>query len=128
MTMPTSRRAVLGAGAALAALANPLAAQANPDAELLATCARHIVNMQAFCAGSDMSDFENDPLWLAYEATRDAISNAEPKTMAGLLAIAHVAKAEASNPDGSEDHENCPASDWAWLILNVLLRQHDGAA
>ncbi len=116
MTMPISRRAAFGGAAAVATIATTAAAIANPDAELITTCAQHIISMKAYCDGSDMADFDNDPLWLAYEATRDAISEAEPKTMAGLLAIARAAKAESANPDGSEDHEHCPASDWAWLI------------
>jgi hypothetical protein len=125
-----SRRAMLtGSGALLAGVTGFLAATAipsaaaasSPDAELIRICAEHIENMNAY--NNDLSDTESDenPLWDAYERTRDAIDDAQPKTIAGMLAKARAAKAEALDPDG-EERADGRAAAWSWDIVNDLIR------
>jgi hypothetical protein len=82
-----ARRAILGgasialvaAGAALA----PVAAGATAvpadeaDAELIRACAQHAINMDAYNATDEINNVLNggpEPLWEAYEKTRNFIS------------------------------------------------------
>jgi len=129
-TMPR-RRALLGAGAAaaFAAVIAPAAAEGGPDTSLIALCAEHVANMTAYNHGDgpDM-EFDDDPLWLAYSRTRDAITDAKPHTLAGMLAKARAAKAEAMDRDGSVRPEGSMGSDWAWDLMNDLLRLHGAQA
>ncbi len=123
MTPRPSRRALLAgtaAAATLAAVASPSLAAGNPDADLIALCAEHIANFHAFNASP--LDSDDDPLWPAYERTREAIEIAKPQTLAGILAKARVAKAEASMLAGPENPHGSPAADWAWDLVNDLLR------
>jgi hypothetical protein len=60
----------------------------SPDAELIALCAEHSRNIEAY---NNNNPFEGE-------------------------------KAEAIQPDGSEHPAHCPAEDWAWDIVNDLLR------
>lgn len=92
----------------------------NPDAAVIALCAEHEETRAAACA-SDSEDL-NDPIWLAYDRTRDAISAARPETMAGVIAKIRAAKGEARMPDGTESTENYPVPDWASQIMNDILR------
>jgi len=98
----------------------------NPDAELIRICAQHIVNLRAYNTSGSHLEAERDPLWRAYESTRDAITEAEPQTLGGMLAKARAAKAEAKMLDGSEMPEGCPAATWAWDLVSDLLRLHGG--
>lgn len=132
-----SRRGVLASAAGLLALGGATAAapavasgpDAALDAELIATCAEHAVNVAAYNrAGGAAEESGDDPLWLAYERTRDAISAAEPRTLEGALAKALAAKAEARRSDGSEDPADGPAAAWAWDVLGDLLRLNGRAA
>ena len=66
-----------------------------------------------------------DPLWDAYKRTRDAIYDAKPRTLEGMLAKARAAKAEAMLLNGGEDPAGSPAEQWAWQLVNDLL---DGRA
>jgi len=95
---------------------------ASPDAELIRLCAEHIANMAAYNADGGNLEPEDDPLWHAYERTREAISAARPQTVEGMLAKAQAAEAEARTPDGGENPENCPAADWAWDLMHDFLR------
>ena len=123
----TRRAILLGAAVLPGAAAAPLASTPSPDAELIALCARHPALIAAFNTGnSDGSD--NDPLWIAYAASRDAISDAQPQTLAGMRAKALVAKVEARNPDGAEEPSSTPAEHWSWDLVNDLLRLTGGAA
>ena len=97
---------------------------AHPDAELIRLCAQHVVNMRAYNQAGGLEDIdEPDPLWDAYERTRDAITEAKPCTLAGMQAKAQAAKAEAltSRTDGTESPEGTPAEAWAWQLVNDLL-------
>ena len=123
----------VGTGALLAGVTGFLAAPGagaaavNPDAELIRFCDEHIANLTAY--NNDVSDLDHDenPFWQDYERSRDAIIAAEPKTLAGVVAKARVAKAEAVQPDGSENWEDGVASNWAWDIVNDLLRLNAGS-
>ena len=92
------------------------------DAELIRICAEHIVNRDAYNNNPTCGalPYEEDPLWLAYERTLIAVSEAEPKTLAGLAAKARATKAEATHPDGTEAPED--EIDWAWDLVNDLIR------
>jgi len=138
-TPTTSRRRLLSGsvalslGASVAALASCIptpAPAAEPhagaDAELIALCAQHIVNMDAYNRDGGHLELEDDPLWHAYVQTRDAIDAAEPQTIEGILAKVRAAKAEAGEPDGSQDFENGPAGRWSWDVANDLIRLSAG--
>ena len=100
--------------------------EVNPDAELIQICAGHAARIAAVNHGPDEED--DGPLWQAYQRSRDAIHAAVPVTMAGMVAKARAAKAEARNADGSESPSCCPAETWAWDLVNDLLRLNEGAA
>jgi hypothetical protein len=89
----------------------------NPDAELIQLCADHLVNLARYQADESELEPECDPLWQAYVRTYDGIKVARPQTHSGILAKARAAKADAEGPDGTE----CPP-EWAWDIVNDLLR------
>ena len=125
----STRRAMLLGAAVLpgAAAAVPLVSIPNPDAELIALCSRHPGLIAAFnTSNGDWSD--NDPAWAAYAASRDAIHDAQPQTLAGMRAKALAAKAEALRPDGTEDPDGTAAAFWSWDLVNDLLRLTGGAA
>jgi hypothetical protein len=44
-----------------------------------------------------------------------------------MVAKARAAKAEARNSNGTESPSNCPAENWAWDLVNDLLRLEGGA-
>ena len=137
----STRRDFLGftAGAVAARTVLPMAAKAapmpviapgNPDAELIRLCAEHVANMRAYNRDGGLEDIDKpDPLWDAYERTRDAITEAKPCTLAGMQAKARAAKAEAltSRTDGTESPEGTPAEAWAWQLVNDLLAVRVGA-
>ena len=123
----TRRAMLLGAVVLPGAAAAPLASTPNPDAELIALCSRHPGLIAAFNTSiGDWSD--NDPAWAAYAASRDAIHDARPITLAGMRAKALAAKAEALRPDGTEDPDGTAAANWSWDLVNDLLRLTGGAA
>ncbi len=93
----------------------------HPDAGLVAVCAEHAINHAAYNRDGGRRELDDDPLWAAYARTRDAITDAVPHTLAGMLAKARAAKAEATHPDGTENPDNCPAARWAWDLVNDLL-------
>jgi hypothetical protein len=126
-TLPISRRDAFtgfSAAAILAGMTVPVIAEpaAGADADLIRLCAEHAANMDAY--NRDCSDLEpeDNALWAAYERTRDAISKAVPQTVEGMMAKARAAKAEAREPTGGENPQGCPAADWAWDLVNDLLR------
>jgi hypothetical protein len=117
--------AVMPGAASAAALAPspPL----SPDAELIALCNRHPALLEAFNV-CDEDSGPNNPAWVAYVASMDAISDAKPLTFEGVCAKALAAKAEAMMPDGSEHSDGSIAAHWAWDIANDMLRLTGGAA
>jgi hypothetical protein len=129
---PGSRRGLLGGLAALdapsiPALANegvnpsrPLPARRpSPDADLIRICEGHAAVLEAL---QSCNCLEDCPYWLAYERSRDAIHAAVPMTLAGMVAKARAAKLEARNLDGTENPDGCPAENWAWDLVNDLVR------
>jgi len=99
----------------------------DPDAELIRTCAQHIVNLRAYNSRGGRLEAKDDPLWHIYKKTMDAITAAEPQTIEGMLAKARAAKAEAKVLDGGEMPEGCVAGTWAWDLVNDLLRLYGGS-
>lgn len=122
----TGATALASTAASMPASAAPAAVGPSPDATLIALCARHPALIAAVNASP--IDFDSCPAWQAYEASRDAIYDAEPQTLAGMRAKARVAKVEARRPDASEDASGTPAAHWAWDLVNDLLRLTGGAA
>ena len=129
-----SRRAMMFGATLLPAVAITTEAGAaasmapvHPEAELIALCNRHPALIAAFNA-CDQDSGPDNPDWVAYEASMDAISEARPQTLAGLQAKALAAKAEALNPDGTEQPSNTIAAHWGWDIVNDMLRLTGGAA
>jgi hypothetical protein len=119
-----SRRSALGAS--LAVLLGGKVTQASaehPDAELIELCRRHKVNRIAFIM--DERDCDENPHWEPYLATENAISEAEPVTMAGVIAKAKAAIHEATClRTGDQDWGDCTAAEWAADIVYDLLRLH----
>lgn len=102
----------------------------HPDAALIRICAEHIVNYHAYNDHGGPMEPEDDPLWLAYDRTLEAIIAAKPQTLAGMVAKAQVAKVEATDPEGDEAEKVISGmDDWfAWDLVNDLLRLHGGVA
>ncbi|WP_431282748.1 hypothetical protein ACQW02_25640 [Humitalea sp. 24SJ18S-53] len=123
-----TRRGALAALGVCAAASRTVVAAPNPDADLIRICAEHVANIAAYNRDGGRLNCEDDPLWAACERTLYAIDDADPQTMEGILAIARAAKSEAQMPNGVEDPANCPAADWAWCIVNDLLRLYGGQA
>lgn len=101
-------------------------AQTGPDAAIVALCAEHAANVAAFGLHGGEVEQEHDPFWPPYERTCRAVSAVRPATMDGVLAKARAAKAEAGKDERCL--EGGIAADWAWDIVNDLLRLHGGTA
>ena len=85
-------------------------------------CDAHVGKLAAANAPGDKSD--GGPEDLAYSASVDFINDTKATTLAGLLAKARAAKAEAAAfySDSDEEHwQNCPAENWAPDVCNELL-------
>ena len=119
------------AGAAALPLAGVTAqAASGVDADLTRVCAEHVVNINAHNRDGGLLPMdEPDPLWTAYARTRDAISAAKPQTLAGMVAKARAAKAEAAplQAGDEENPEGTPAEQWVWQLVNDLLAGRAGA-
>ena len=102
----------------------PRRRKAEDDADVLAACAEIMACRAAHLAAQPSTD-DNCPLWRAYMAARKKLDAMRPKTLAGLIAKAQVAKLEAEQPDGSEDTEGGPER-WAWDLVNDLIRIGEG--
>ena len=106
-------------------LAHPMPVFAgNADARLIALCAEHTVNVENYNRDGGRLEPEDDPLWEAYERTGDAITAAKPATLAGMVAKAKAAIAEAADLD--DEQICCPGNEvrWAWQLIHDLLRLH----
>ena len=120
-----SRRALFAGAAAapVAAVIPPTAAPTEADAELIRTCDRHIANHCAYNTYGGMpEDCESDPLWNAYIETVEALEEAEPLSIGGVIALARVAKVEATQPDGEELWDNGTECVLASKIVDALVR------
>jgi hypothetical protein len=89
------------------------------DAELVRLCVEHLARVQAVNDAAD--DQEDGPAWEAYVASRDAISQRRPATLAGMIAKARAAKREATLLDGSVVTPGSMAEAWAWDLVDDLL-------
>ena len=98
----------------------------SPDADLIALCEAYPARLATYLA--DDRDPDDNPFYAAYEAAQDAIGKAEPQTLAGMRAKALVAKLEATMPDGSEMPNGTVGGDWAWDLLQDILRLTGGKA
>lgn len=116
--------AMAGADIATVPTEAPTRTVANHD--LAQLCARHIAHRQALLACPQ--DPEESPHWSLYAVTHDAISMARPATLSELAAKARAAKHEALTAGGHEDIRNGSAVDWAWDLVNDLVRLDDAAA
>ena len=95
----------------------------SPDADIIRLCAEHIDNLRAY-NDSDIDLPDGDPLQVAYERTLEALCDAEPQTMAGMVAKARAAKVEAIGQDGEEVEFYNMGHNWAMDLVNDLLRLH----
>lgn len=133
VTTPASRRAALrwgGMAAIVGAVGLPAGAvPVQSDAELIAACAEHIENMDRFnLSTGDISDPDVSALWAAYTSTMNVIEEAQPKTIAGAMALARAALAEARTVPRCWDIEtvdfdsNSMAGAWAGRAIWHLTR------
>ncbi|WP_431284949.1 hypothetical protein ACQW02_09085 [Humitalea sp. 24SJ18S-53] len=122
--MAATRRRALAALAVASVGVAPAGAATNPDAAIIRFCAQHVTNIAAYNIDGGVLEYDDDPLWAAYVTTLDAMYAAVPQTMAGILAKAMAAKAEAKAPNGKDAPANSPAAIWAWDLVNDLLRIH----
>ena len=95
------------------------------DQDLVQLCGQHTANKSALDACP--LDADESPHWPPYSATSEAISAARPNTFAELAAKARAAKREALTPSGQEDTRNGSALDWAWDLVNDLIRLDEAA-
>ncbi len=103
------------------ALVGPLGFTSSEDARLIFLCEAHVALLNAVNASREETH-EHGPCWQAYFDSLDAITNARPETLSGLLAKALAAKSEARLPDGSEDPEGTVGEVWAWNFVDDLCR------
>lgn len=130
-----TRRAI-GAATALLALSGAVAnagerpgagtfqpdlGQGQPDAALIALCAEVTIQRDRFNTEGTL-DSDECPIWAAYTAAADAISDAKPQTMAGLVAKARAAKLESLDARGEEEPAGTMAERWAWDLVDDLIR------
>ena len=119
MNAPSASRRALFAGA----MALPvLAAPASPDANMIALCDMHPALIALVNSESDLSD--DCPLWIAYSASRDAITAWQPATVEGLISLVRVSTVEATWLDGRVDPDGTIAATWSWNVCMGLLRLH----
>ena len=143
MSAPVTRRGMLsagsatllavdlvGSGALLGAIAEHAKDIDHPDAALIRMCEQHITNLQVFndSEESPCGRCGPTPLWDAYTATLDTITAAKPQTIAGMVAIARAAMAEARYEGNLEDDRTYHSVDehLAWNLVDDLLRLHGG--
>ncbi|MEJ0047395.1 MAG: hypothetical protein WDN04_15750 [Rhodospirillales bacterium] len=92
-----------------------------PDADLIRICREHDDDRRAYDDSEGTGD-DLDALWDAYECSRDVISDAKPQTLAGIVAKAAAAKADAVDADGEESWGGSMGEIWAVDIVKDLLR------
>jgi hypothetical protein len=121
-TNTTGRRGLLLAAAALPITGAPASALPHPDAALFDLCADHLRNLAAVNADTSGMDMETCPTSQRYLATLDAVLEARPRTLAGVVALARVAQAEALLPDGSVMFSGSCAETIAENVIGDLIR------
>lgn len=90
------------------------------DAALIALCSLHLAALHAFnTAGGDLEP-EDCPLHAAYFCTLGAVRVARPITAGGAVALARVAVAEATKPDGSRCWQSTAAVEIAGHLVEAL--------
>lgn len=144
MSARTTRRTALALGAAAASGAAigagpsvltrsgdglPAGAE-HPDAELIAACEAYIAAFEASDA-SESDRIDDDPLFLAVCDAEQLAFSLEPKTLAGVVALARVAKhqAETASADhGMERWSTSYAGEWPARVCLALLRLAEAEA
>ncbi|MDP3417845.1 hypothetical protein [Falsiroseomonas sp.] len=120
-----SRRGALGASLAASVAGMPTAAARDQDAGLVAMCAEHAEALERYNRLGGRVEVEECPLALRYMAACDALDEAKPKTMIGVLALAAAAHREARSGRRDDDLTwDGPAAEWAGEIATALLRLH----
>ena len=91
------------------------------DAELIRMCDAHAAKIDA--ANALVEDDDDQPDQVAYDRSYEFICNTKATTVAGVIAKARAAKAEAvrARISGEECWEGGPAETWAQDIANELL-------
>ena len=90
------------------------------DAALIALCGVHLAALHAFNTAGGDREPEACPLHAAYFCTLGAVRDARPTTAAGAVALARVAVAEATKPDGSRCWQSTAAGEIAGNIVEAL--------
>lgn len=116
-----SRRAALAVPAA-AVLAAPAVALPHPDAELMDACRAYIAASQDYDAHGGYLDYEVCPWWAAVGAAATRAESYEPRTMAGVRAMAEVAAHLARQPDGELDWSDSFTGAWPARVCQAVLR------
>jgi len=134
---PLGRRAMIGAGSAvlaLAALPAVAAADPNPDAELIAACDAYIRAWRAcntLIAPAGLARDEEEQFFVAAYERLDALerrtTDFTAKTVAGVFAEARVAKCVGYNPTGLSSFDGGHGSEWTERVMWSLLRVHGEA-
>jgi hypothetical protein len=95
------------------------ARRACPDAKLIELVTAHAANLAAFNGHDGRDEAEHERLGQAYDRTRDALDDAKPQTLAGIIALAKAAMAERGRPPPGDEHFE---ATWAFTALGRLLR------
>ncbi len=94
----------------------PAEANTHPDAELIAACAIYPARLAAF----NNSDEWDGPDQAALDEVTAIIESARPSTLAGMVAKAKAARAEAAGGGGWEGSRN-DADAWARHLVDCLI-------
>ncbi|WP_305669013.1 hypothetical protein [Falsiroseomonas sp.] len=116
-----TRRGALVASLAAMMVAAPGAAMIDPDAGLVALCTEHAASLERFNALGGKDDFDECPLAARYFAACDALDEASPTTMSGVLALAGAALREASAAGDPNTGWDGFAAQWAGQAVMALL-------
>ena len=71
---------------------------------------------------------EDDPLWHRMSAAQCILDGMHATTMAGVIALAEVARFMAKQPDGSTNYDTGYTQDYPERVITELLRLNGGAA
>jgi hypothetical protein len=127
--IPTRRFLLSTAALAPFAAHSPAAAPPDADAELIGLCSAHIAALRAYNRANDaLVELEDHPLWQACQRTEEAIEARPPQTLAGIVAKARLAAAEAREAylDDEEQWDGGASTTWARQVVCDLLRLYGG--